>query len=67
MYGVAHNAFSFMVAIVAYFAAGPVGLGTVVASFINTGTRILDGITDPIIDLLVDKTKDSLIFLILLN
>ncbi|XOQ16354.1 MAG: MFS transporter [Shouchella clausii] len=57
MYGMGHNAFSFMMGIVAYYAAGPVGLSTVIASFIITGTRIFDGITDPIIALIIDKTK----------
>ncbi|RKL65504.1 glucuronide permease [Salipaludibacillus neizhouensis] len=57
MYSMGHNAFSFMMAIVSYYAAGPVGLGTVIASFIITGTRIFDGITDPIVGLIVDKTK----------
>ncbi|MBU7591119.1 MFS transporter [Metabacillus halosaccharovorans] len=57
MYGMGHNAFSFMMGIVAYYAAGIVGLGTVIASFIITGTRIFDGITDPIIGFIVDKTK----------
>ncbi len=57
MYQMGHNAFSFMMAIVSYYAAGPVGLGTVIASFIISGTRIFDGITDPIVALIVDKTK----------
>ncbi|MFC4323722.1 MFS transporter [Litchfieldia salsa] len=57
MYSMGHNAFSFMMAIVSYYAAGIVGLGTVIASFIITGTRVFDGITDPIIGLIVDKTK----------
>ncbi len=43
--------------LVSYYAAGIVGLGTVIASLIITGSRIFDGITDPIIGLIIDKTK----------
>jgi Na+/melibiose symporter-like transporter len=55
--GFAHNAFMFLMGIVSYYAAGIVGLGTVIASFVITGSRILDAVTDPIIGLIVDKTK----------
>jgi Na+/melibiose symporter-like transporter len=54
---VAHNSFMFLMGFVSYYAAGPVGLGTVIASYVLTGTRIFDGITDPIVALVVDKTK----------
>ncbi|MRH45108.1 glucuronide permease [Aquibacillus halophilus] len=55
--GFGHNAFMFLMGIVAYYATGIVGLGTVIASFIITGSRVLDGITDPLIGLIIDKTK----------
>lgn len=41
---------------VAYFATGVVGLGTVVVSTIITGSRMFDGLTDPVIGLWIDKT-----------
>lgn len=52
----ATNAFMFLMMNVAYFATGVVGLGTVIVSTLITGTRIFDGITDPIIGLWIDKT-----------
>lgn len=55
--GVAHNSFMFLMTLVSYYAAGIVGLGTVIASLIVTGSRVFDGITDPIIALVFDKTK----------
>lgn len=56
-HGFAHNSFMFLMTLVSYYAAGIVGLGTVIASFVITGSRIFDGITDPIIGLVIDKTK----------
>jgi Na+/melibiose symporter-like transporter len=56
-HGFAHNSFMFLMTLVSYYAAGIVGLGTVIASFVITGSRISDGITDPIIGLIIDKTK----------
>lgn len=52
----ATNIFMFLMMNVAYFATGPIGLGTVVVSTLITGSRIFDGITDPIIGLWIDKT-----------
>ncbi|XOQ15513.1 MAG: Na+/melibiose symporter [Shouchella clausii] len=52
-----NNCFMLLMMIVSYYAAGIVGLGTVIVSFIITGSRILDGITDPIIGYIVDKTN----------
>ncbi len=52
----ATNAFMFLMMNVAYFATGVVGLGTVIVSTLITGSRIFDGITDPIIGLWIDKT-----------
>jgi Na+/melibiose symporter-like transporter len=40
---------------VSYFAAGVVGLGTVIASVLITGSRIFDAITDPILGFILDR------------
>ncbi|GEK89491.1 Na+/melibiose symporter [Alkalibacterium putridalgicola] len=53
----ATNAYMFLMMNVAYFATGVVGLGTVLVSTIITGSRIFDGITDPIIGMWIDKTN----------
>jgi len=55
--GFGHNAFMFLMTLVSYYAAGIVGLGTVIASIVITGSRVFDAITDPIIGLVIDKTK----------
>lgn len=47
--------FMMLMMYVSYYAAGPVGLGTVVASLIITGSRILDAITDPIVGFVLDR------------
>lgn len=52
----ATNAFMFLMMNVAYFATGVVGLGTVIVSTLITGSRMFDGITDPVIGLWIDKT-----------
>lgn len=52
----ATNIYMFLMMNVAYFATGVVGLGTVLVSTIITGSRMFDGITDPIIGLWIDKT-----------
>lgn len=52
-----NNYFLMLMTVVSYYAAGIVGLGTVLASLIITGTRVLDGITDPIIGFIIDKTQ----------
>jgi len=48
---------SFLLAFVSFYAIGIAGLGTVIVSAAITGTRILDGITDPIGGFIFDKTK----------
>lgn len=55
--GFGHNAFMALMMFVSYYAAGIVGLGTVIASLVITGSRILDAVTDPIVGLILDKTK----------
>ncbi|SFB96953.1 Na+/melibiose symporter [Alkalibacterium subtropicum] len=52
----ATNIFMFLMMNVAYFATGVVGLGTVLVSTLITGSRMFDGVTDPIIGLWIDKT-----------
>ncbi|SJZ85974.1 MFS transporter [Garciella nitratireducens] len=53
----ATNIYLFLMMYVSYFAAGILGLGTVIVSTIITASRIFDGITDPIIGLWIDKTN----------
>lgn len=53
--------FMMLMMYVSYYAAGPVGLGTVVASLIITGSRILDAITDPIVGFVLDRLMVSLV------
>lgn len=55
--GFGHNAFMFLMGLVSYYAAGIVGLGTVVASLIITGSRIMDAVTDPVMGILLDRTN----------
>ncbi len=55
--GFSQGVFMGLMMLVSYYAAGIVGLGTVVASLVITGTRIFDSITDPIVGLVLDKTK----------
>lgn len=57
---VGQNAFMFVMMLVSFYAAGIVGLGTVVASIIITGSRVFDSITDPIIGVVIDKTNGKL-------
>lgn len=56
MNNTATNAFMFLMMYVSYYATGIVGLGTVIVSTLITGSRIWDGITDPVIGLWIDKT-----------
>lgn len=51
------NLFLAMMGYVSYYANGIAGLGVVLISFILTGMRIFDGITDPIIGYYIDKTN----------
>lgn len=51
------NLYLAMMGYVSYYANGIAGLGVVLISFILTGMRIFDGITDPIIGYIIDKTN----------
>jgi Na+/melibiose symporter-like transporter len=47
--------FMMLMTSVSYYAAGVVGLGTVIASIIITGSRIFDGVTDLIVGFFLDR------------
>ncbi len=51
------NCYAWLVASISYFLVGIVGVAAVLAGTIITMTRIWDGISDPIIGLVVDKTN----------
>lgn len=56
----ATNIFMFLMTFVSYYATGIVSLGTVLVSTLITGSRLWDGITDPIVGLWIDKTDGKL-------
>lgn len=53
----ATNLFLFAIGFVSYYATGIAGLSVVVISSILTAMRLFDGITDPIIGFIIDKTQ----------
>lgn len=53
----ATNLFMFLMMYVSYYATGIAGIGVVLISTILTAMRLFDGITDPIIGFLLDKTE----------
>jgi Na+/melibiose symporter-like transporter len=53
----ATNLYMFILAFVSYYAAGVAGIAVVVVSTILMSMRIWDGVTDPIIGFMVDKTQ----------
>ncbi|WP_449539063.1 MFS transporter [Ferdinandcohnia sp. Marseille-Q9671] len=53
----ATNLYMFILTFVSYYAAGVAGIAVVVVSTILMSMRIFDGITDPIVGFLVDKTE----------
>ena len=53
----ATNLYMFILMFVAYYATGIAGLAVVAVSTVLTAMRIFDGITDPIIGFIVDKTE----------
>ena len=53
----ATNLYLFFMNFIAYYLTGYVGVGVVVASTLITAMRIWDGVTDPFIGYLVDKTN----------
>ena len=55
----ATNLYAFAMSFVTYYATGIAGLLVVVISTLLTATRIFDGITDPIIGYVIDKTESK--------
>ena len=53
----ATNMYMFAIGFVSYYATGIGGLSVVVISAILTAMRVFDGITDPIIGFIIDKTE----------
>lgn len=53
----ATNLYMMMMNYVAYFLGGPVGVATMIASSFSMFMRIWDGVTDPIVGMVVDKTN----------
>ena len=51
------NMYMFLMNFVAYYLGGWVGVGTVMAGSFSMMMRLWDGVTDPIVGLLVDKTN----------
>lgn len=51
------NLYLAMMGYVSYYANGIAGLGVVIISVILTGMRIFDGVTDPVIGYIIDKTN----------
>src|SRR5574344_1081494 len=51
------NLYLAMMGYVSYYANGIAGLGVVLISFILTGMRVFDGITDPVIGYVIDRTN----------
>ena len=49
------NLYMFLMSYVAYYLAGWVGVGSVVAGSFSMFMRIWDGVTDPLVGMLVDK------------
>ncbi|WP_226529767.1 MFS transporter [Metabacillus niabensis] len=56
----ATNLYAFAMGFVSYYATGIAGMLVVVISTLLTATRIFDGITDPIIGYVIDKTESKI-------
>ena len=55
----ATNLYMFILTFVSYYAAGIAGLTVAVVSIVLTSMRIFDGITDPIVGFIIDKTESK--------
>ena len=55
----ATNLYMFILTFVSYYAAGVAGLTVAVVSMVLTFMRIFDGITDPIVGFIIDKTESK--------
>ena len=51
------NLFLAMMGYVSYYANGIAGIGVVLISFILTGMRVFDSVTDPMVGYIIDKTN----------
>ncbi|MGN0977676.1 MAG: MFS transporter, partial [Faecousia sp.] len=51
------NTYMMLMAMISYYLIGLVGVGTVLASSIVTIMRVWDGVTDPLVGFLVDRTN----------
>ncbi|MFC3039190.1 MFS transporter [Virgibacillus xinjiangensis] len=56
----ATNLYNFAIGFVSYYATGIAGLTVAVVSIILTSMRVFDGVTDPIIGYIIDKTESKL-------
>jgi len=57
----ATNLYMFLFFFIAYYATGVAGLLVVAVSTVITFSRIWDGVTDPIIGYLIDKTRSKIL------
>ncbi len=57
MNNTATNCFMFFIGFITFYATGVAGLGLMAVSTIITAMRMFDGITDPIIGFVIDKTN----------
>ncbi|RKQ32285.1 MFS transporter [Oceanobacillus halophilus] len=55
----ATNLYMFILTFVSYYAAGIAGLTVAVVSMVLTFMRVFDGITDPIVGFIIDKTESK--------
>ncbi|PAV30620.1 glucuronide permease [Virgibacillus profundi] len=55
----ATNIYMFILTFVSYYAAGVAGLTVAVVSIVLTAMRVFDGITDPIVGFIIDKTESK--------
>src|SRR5690554_3997597 len=56
----ATNLYMFFMMFISYYATGIAGIMVVAVTTIMTAMRIFDGITDPIIGFIIDKTESRL-------
>lgn len=54
---VSFNVYFIIMSFVSYYATGVVGMGVVMVSYLLTAMRIFDGITDPLIGRIMDRTN----------
>ena len=57
MNNAATNTYLFLMMYVSYYATGVAGLGVAIVGIISTAVRLWDGVTDPIIGFVIDRTN----------